>query len=845
MPIDPSKIQWDDKPDISNIKWDTTEQTKQNTKTEYYVNQAKKGLVDLPTIIGLPADAATGVLNLAARGINELTGANIPYIEHPYYGTEYFRKLGEKALGVKNIEPVDETQAALGKAVRFGAGNIAPGAWLMSKAPTALQKGAVAITEVSSAFLGGVGAQTGGQVAAETFGEEARPAGELTGGLFGSIAPVAATSMGIDAANTIKSLSSKDFQERLGKNYAAQQLQNELKQYSDGVRNLNRSQTLSKNIPGFSPSLGRSTNATGIISLENRLAEESSHNLAQAQAADRASIAAINAKFKQDFPKADVNITNAPSALVRRVTSNINSKIAENNKKIDALSNAFVKKPIEEIGARLRELRDEQELLARANKNTKYLEVYAAANKSGFTENTREIYNTAKNIIGDNASTFQKQSSVFSEILSKYKTEGNAGIVGTEGNVISRDPYKDIPFEELHSLVRRTNQEYYSSIDPSVKLGLGKLKTYLSGKIDSYKSSEYGDMATKLKEADNYWLNEYQNVFKKGAGAKLSSFNKYGDITPDEKIVSNIFLGRVDGMDQFRKIYGDSAEATNLLYDGIIDNFARAAKGEGDQIINSTKAYNFFKRYDSKLNQVPELYAKLKDNVSAIDLIKNRNEILKGKIKALNRSRFSAITGLRDNAPLIKRAIEDKRAMGALVKSVPSDAVRQSVIADYIVSQRDPYQYLLENLKAIDMGFGGKANRKHLVDLKRIAEAMSIRERSSVPGRVSTSLATKDVVDRRIGTTVKSIFSQFRAAAQGRVSQEYVITDIGGKFLFKIRQERANKLLQEAFYDKELADHLAELTLDPVKIPKETISFFKTRIPITALTTYTHTQEIE
>jgi len=144
-------------------------------------------------------------------------------------------------------------------------------------------------------------------------------------------------------------------------------------------------------------------------------------------------------------------------------------------------------------------------------------------------------------------------------------------------------------------------------------------------------------------------------------------------------------------------------------------------------------------------------------------------------------------------------------------------------VARSILQKSDPYDYVLRNTDVVEKALGVE----HTAMLKQLAEAKQIIGRQRRPSGVTTTLQAKDPLEGKTGTTVKSLISQFRAAAQGRVSQEYVMSDIGSKALFTVRQREFDRLMEEALYDPNIARWLVANAGDGVKITTNTLDMLK------------------
>ncbi len=159
-------------------------------------NVAAGGNEALASTIGLPVDLMTGGLNLAARGINAVTGSSIPQIVDPVGGSASLRR----AMGLVGANP-DDVQApdgwdraarAIGQGV-VGALVPAGGAALAVRTGLAAAPAAeAAVSALGAPTAGNValsaGAAVGGQQAADFAPEPYKPIANLVGSLGTGVA---------------------------------------------------------------------------------------------------------------------------------------------------------------------------------------------------------------------------------------------------------------------------------------------------------------------------------------------------------------------------------------------------------------------------------------------------------------------------------------------------------------------------------------------------------------------------------------------------------------------------------------------------------------------------------
>lgn len=792
------------------------------TESGFVINEAKKGLIDLLSLPGLAVDAVAGVQNI----LSDLTDGIVPRQDSPVGGTAQLRRGLDFISGTKELKPPSEEARYMGSIARFTAPTIFTGPFIASiQGLSKLEKTRAILTEVASGVAGGTGAEVGADIAPEIGLTEEQ--GRMLGGITGSFSPLPIQRAASEVIGRVKGVVSRDTHARMGRSKATSTLELELERHPEATKNLKIYEEDVSNIPGYSTSLGRATGAPGIQSIEKQLAEESSDFLETALKSDREARAAVAAKLEVDFPDAGPDITRTAGKVYSKVLNDLKTKLEKTNKQYTSVADKFVEKPTPEIGARLRELKDVAQKDARQIKNLKYDAVYAKADDLGVVEDVTGIYGYVKGLSKSDASRFQgpNMPRVFNEILKNFEPpkpiSSRVGVTGVEVQP------KVISFRELHSLIKRTNEDYYASLkgnDPTMTSYLSDLKNQLSTRISKYTDTDYGEVSSLLKDANKFYVNEYQDVFRKGAGAKLGRFNRIEDMTSDEEVVRKIFLGRKKGIEDFRNIYGDSSEAKQLLKDGVLDIFRKMAVKDGEIVESGVRSFR--NQYGTKLNELPEIKSMLDDHVQLSKDLAARQATLRNKITSFKGSTLKKLAGVNDVNVLLSQAIKDPKKMKQLSllaqkEKGGSQALAHS-LAVRVSKEDDPYRYLLDNMDVIKPVMN-KLGPSHIKNLETIARGTSRIKSTKVPGGVGVAMVAKDPVRETVGTTFASIGSQARSVAQGRVSEYYVMSDIGGKYLFTIKQREYKRLMDMALYDTELALDMAKWTKD-VSITKSAVN---------------------
>jgi hypothetical protein len=288
-------------------------------------------------------------------------------------------------------------------------------------------------------------------------------------------------------------------------------------------------------------------------------------------------------------------------------------------------------------------------------------------------------------------------------------------------------------------------------------------------------------------------------------------------------------MGRANGIDDFRKIYGDSAESNKLLANGILDMYAKESMTEikigtaknGEPIIthkvDPDKAAAFLHKYRDKLNKVPQIQKALMNKTLTLKMLNERNAVLLNKSKNLKKSKLQELAGGRNPDAVIDEAFkaEDNMTLSVLIKSVEKqggdvgmDAL-MSGVARSIMKRDDPLEFVLNNTSKLELLY--KNNPQHLQTLTDLAKARRMLEGRHKVSQIDTSLAPKDPYQEKYGTSFREGATLIRHIVSGWISPAYVASHVGSKAVFKIRQQQYNKIMEEALYNPSVADDLLNL----------------------------------
>ncbi len=414
------------------------------------------------------------------------------------------------------------------------------------------------------------------------------------------------------------------------------------------------------------------------------------------------------------------------------------------------------------------------------------------------------------------AVTMPQTFAAVQQAVSKYKAPAPA-VLDTQGNTRTA-PETQVPFEALHSIQKRINADMgaaRASGDYQKVWLTGQLKDMVDAKVAAFEGPQFGDVAQKLRAANQFYANKYQPVFNEGLGGRIgpSAVGKFGETTQDADIVRKLIFNNENpkGIEDFFNIYGNNQQASSLLRNGVMDMFTKAVVRDGE--IKPALVESFMRQHGQQLDMLPSLKANLKSVDTANDALLARRAAIEDQQKALSQSIIAKVANTEDPSATITKALMDERAMRVLASNaarVPNgpQALGRS-IADAIMQQKDPVTFLRENASIIKPALD-KIGPDQFNNLVTLAGGAQIAGRVKAPQSVELE-KLKDIGEATTGTSVKGLFSRLMNVEKGYMSGSYAALDVGGRYVYKIKAEEARRLMEAAIYDPEMARALLTL----------------------------------
>jgi hypothetical protein len=808
-------------------------------RPEVITEGVKKGFSDMAALPGYAVDIVNWPLH--KMGITPETAVG---------GSDMIRKGWQLLTGYQAQTPQTTAERYAGRVAEFAGATLMPGAGFYAKAAgrgtlpaanetlklreayniigtgaqmprlaapaTAEELKWVIGAEAASAVTGGIGSEYGGAVGEQIAGQPGRVLGEMIGGISGGMPPLYFKTVGATIFNsfqTAKSVMNKSAMDSIMENTAKKQISKMVGEDAAATKNLERSIALQKEIPGFNPNLAAATGSKGLSAQQEILDQTSIENYNNALSHIDKANNAIDHYFDKTFKLSGKELT-AP-IIYRHVRQALKTEVKTLGKQAEDVTGLFPPKPTAEIGGRLKELRAIKKQQIMGIKNKLYDDLQKRADDLGIVDDASDLYQLAQNFIKQDATVFQKIPGVYKKMADIFGRDIDPELPLGDQKIMTS-------FSKLNSLARETSNAYGKALksgDAPAEYYLGQVKELINQKLAQFDDPIYGNFANYKHAVDKYWLEEYHNVFRKGVGGRMVSDTKWGQRTPDEKIVSSLVMqkGTSKGLDEFNKLYENVPEAQGLLRDGILDMFSSEIRKK--MAVSSKDVNNFLVDYKQVFDKMPDLRNTFMDTDALTTAITNRQaKIIKIGKKFTNDkiSPYAKVAGFKTADAAVEAGLKDPSVMRVLVRNAKSQAERQditTIIANHVLGQSNPWQFLLDNEKQLANHFN-QLGSKHFNNLKNIAEAQNIMGRYALkePGQ-ATVRGIKDVFFEKTGTTFASAVSQLRwAFFYHKTGVYYPAADIGSKYFYKMREGQIGKLMERSLYDPDLAKTMSELT---------------------------------
>ncbi len=794
---------------------------------EYLLDRAKKGAAGF---MGVPGD----LLDMAA---NPPHPAVAPY---SYLIRQAADKIGllkketriptEKVMansamyrdvtGVQNLKTENDALRYAGGVVEMGAAG----------GPLLAAKGVQAIPLAMSTVGAGFGMEAGGDVA-EGIGLN-RQAGEAVGTLAVGILPTLTGSAASGGVNYLKGRFSPSTQRAAAEATVARELEPLIadpRAQANLGRSVDVTDEFARTGQSFTPSLPARTGSPGLVAIEKDLVTRNPAALEKAVANVQKNEDEIAAFVNNRFPVAKQTTVQRIAGLQKQAANKLEGIRQAVDDRLDDLARVFDQNPNNyEVGKRVRDLVVRQKEVYRGMSGQRYEAVYEAADRLGVRANIDDVAQYADEVLKSEFNAYQQSEipPVFRQLakrVGKDLPEGAAEFVAQQSGKAAGE----VSFAELHSLLKRTNSDLASlrgsqSADKGLKEHLlGQVKTRLEAKIAGFEDAGFGEVATRLKEANRFYREEYLPRFKQGFGADVLARYGSGEArVPNEQITGLITKSNnAQAAKDFKLLFDDVPEAWQSLRDGYMDVLFREknalnAAGKIDQKVLD----RFLKQHSQTLSEFPQIRNEFKQ--LALDngaLLERQARVVAAQKELAAADLYKLFQG-KDPAVVIPEAVGNPNAMRVLVhkaRNTPREGQALArAIAEDVVRQSDPAEYFIKNRETIRTGLQALGS-DHFKNLETAIDAITINRRAQIPQFVQQTGVAPDPILAATGSSPRMMISHYVNIVRGRTGVNQEAAAWIGRLWDKFRTDHKAVAMEAVFYDKDVAAAFARLARQP------------------------------
>jgi hypothetical protein len=680
----------------------------------------------------------------------------IPGTEMEKVATPVSRAIPE-LLGVADLgRPEDPLQRIAGGGLRALPATLLPGprgASLFTRKPSAAGEA------LATTFATGAGMELG-RMAGE--GSAFETPLSLVGGLSAGTAStllyntlLKTPSILKPAVREIKKALEEEEFNKLVSARTSQDLERILQENPDIPTKLSRVKEIQQLVPGFNPNLYQATGAETVkIRAEAALARQV-ERIPEVKKQTEESIAAIRQKTAEMFPLSSSSFVFANRKLDKTQAA-LSSLVKAADDKIEESSRTMVKLGRQDLGRQIRQVYENRRESVRQMFNTQYDALDQTAFAAGAQiapEQTQAIFNIAQS----NQNIFENTPELASLVSNTFKANASG-------------QFEPVKFADIRSLSRRVNQDFYSAQQAATNnvpgaarnaFVLGQLKQQVDSAIETLPT----DIKDKYKALNAAYDEQYREVFRKGLGGMIGAETRAGVRIKDEDIISK--LTKESNVDDFYRVFGQSAETENFLKNGLIEKFLNQPNSvTAAGTINNAALQTFIRQNEGVINKVPSLRAFLSNTEQNMsNYLDQKNAAVEG-IQALQRSSLAAIAK-KDNLDQVfstgkTGAFSDLNQLSQVIAASKADPTGRAlnglkgIMMDKALDAQDPIEFLKKNETAFRRAFGQDFGK-----VQQLTEAMQIMARN-FDINPPIQLLEGDVARKAFGSGLPQVFSLLR-----------------------------------------------------------------------------------
>ena len=789
----------------------------------YYWNAAKEGLA---MGVGNVADVIPRALQLGRVGAGM---AMAPFVKDPNMLPEVSQEFAnsnttrlKNLFGVEDIPAPSKGAAIVGGAIR-GATSL--------PLPIGGAGNALAQTLMSSVVggAGGAGAVVGGQTAEHLApgNPYAQVVGEVIGGLAGGVAvPSSGGLMGIirRARSGIDDAAASPEMQSAARNTAERVVDRQVKDAVSGTpqaaQNITDALRLRKRIPGFNPSVAEMADSPGLSEMQRRYSLLTPQRLNEEVARDAGNVASV-----RQFYESTAGQKGKPGAI----RSAVNQDVSDTAENLSAQARATAGKiPVADqmaIGNRAAEIASAEKVAARPAITAAYERAFDAAGDAKV--DVSNVLAKVEDILGQKITQIKPDVAPQTVRQIQRILAGNGGkskeeldylasimggdITGGAAATASKMTLRDV--DSLRKAINADTASARTSSDPVAATKLWNLSQVHKEIDDSVSRAQLPNGSKELySDAVRKYREEYAPRFKEGSNLKMFKDTSLNEpkIAADKFVAEYFKPDTQGGMtrgENFKKLFGQNAEAKDLTKTGILDSYRQKVVNAETGEINVGAHNRFMRDYNRTLTSFKLAGVNAKDELDSIGAQAAKIADLQGKAAAIARDMKFDTTD-----DLVNAALKSEKIMGNLLIRVGKDNREQvqRALMDKAWeggTGASMQKFLKDNNKTLKMAL----SEKHLQDMTDISKALEITERATIRGTLASG--GTDVLKNATGVSMATVWSQYRATSGGRQGAMTAVFNLAAPVMTRLSQTSFNDIMQKALHDPATAKSLRDFLL--------------------------------
>jgi hypothetical protein len=377
-----------------------------------------------------------------------------------------------------------------------------------------------------------------------------------------------------------------------------------------------------------------------------------------------------------------------------------------------------------------------------------------------------------------------------------------------------------VTFKDLMGLRSRISDDLRDSMsaaNPSAKKirALTELERRVDDFIGEATNTADEGLASRYREFRQAYKTGYIDRFKQGAAFKVKARDGRGYYKiPDER-VADAFFSDVNGIRQFRRTFGEDAPEFEALESVALDDLRQAAVRNGE--LSPTLFNTWLRQNQAKLAELPALRERVGNLQAATEAVRTRNAELTRRERVIGQQlltkQLASFERGKEPQAVIAAALKSPRLMGQLVGSVRRqpealEALRRSVWDEAPMGSATELESFLKTNRS---ALREVLTPDHINSLTKIATALRQVERVPAPAGRAIDSNPLAGIEGTLGTGVNQLASRVFAVESGRTSWRYIATDLIGRYTRAHSRAEAERLMNEALYNPEIAKDLAQV----------------------------------